>query len=79
MFHVQKAARLGVLPAIYNIGNYYSAGIGGAEKSDARAYQYYYAGAQVTPQLSWLATSVLEYAVNALILRDLSSDGSCNI
>ena len=44
---LQKAARLGVLPAIYNIGNFYSAGMGGAEKSDARAYQYYFAGAQV--------------------------------
>ena len=46
-FDAQKAARLGVLPAIYNIGNFYSAGMGGAEKSDARAYQFYFAGAQV--------------------------------
>ena len=36
-----------MLPAIYNIGNFYSSGTGGVEQSDEKAYQYYFAAAQV--------------------------------
>jgi TPR repeat protein len=44
-----------VLPAIYNIGNFYSSGTGGVEQSDKKAYHYYFAAAQVLATATYLA------------------------
>mmetsp|Transcript_24044 Transcript_24044/g.23117 ORF Transcript_24044/g.23117 Transcript_24044/m.23117 type:complete len:386 (+) Transcript_24044:95-1252(+) len=44
--YFRSAARAGILPALYNIGNFHSGGIGGIPKNDVIALRYYSAGAE---------------------------------
>jgi TPR repeat protein len=46
LFYFRSAARAGILPALYNIGNFHSGGLGGLPKDDVKALRYYSAGAE---------------------------------
>lgn len=46
LFYFRSAARAGILPALYNIGNFHSGGLGGLPKDDVKALRYYSAGTE---------------------------------
>jgi TPR repeat protein len=50
--HLQVAASVGHIPAFYNIGNFYSQGLGGVKQNDKKALLYYEAAVEVRLSLS---------------------------